>query len=381
MRLRNRVGLLLALLLAAGFCCPLLSYAPNRLLSGQGLYLASLPGAEAALLLAAALPLALAPWLRRSAGSQLLLALCACLLGNGLLWVAGREALRLAAGEDALARVAFGAGFWLLQLAAGLQLAEALRGLSPSPARRALMVCAACLPALAMLLGGALDQLALLREYRNYQDSFHLALLRHLQLVCFSVLPAALLGGALGLAAFRRPRVEAWLFPALNALQTVPSIALFALLIAPLAWLGRLWPQSGIAGVGLAPALTALTLYSLLPMAHGTLAALRQVPTAARDSARGIGMSPWQLLARVELPLALPVFLSGLRVTTVQAVGLAAVAALIGAGGFGAILFQGLSASAPDQTLLGVLPIALLAAACDAAFKIVISRMDHAAHD
>lgn len=116
-------------------------------------------------------------------------------------------------------------------------------------------------------------------------------------------------------------------------------------------------------------------------MAHGTLAALRQVPTAARDSARGIGMSPWQLLARVELPLALPVFLSGLRVTTVQAVGLAAVAALIGAGGFGAILFQGLSASAPDQTLLGVLPIALLAAACDAAFKIVISRMDHAAHD
>lgn len=253
MRLRNRVGLLLALLLAAGFCCPLLSYAPNRLLSGQGLYLASLPSAEAALLLAAALPLALAPWLRRSAGSQLLLlALCACLLGNGLLWVAGREAQRLAGGEDALARVAFGAGFWLLQLAAGLQLAEALRGLSPSPARRALLVCIACLPALAMLLDGALDQLALLREYRNYQDTFHLALLRHLQLVCCSVLPAALLGGALGLAAFRRPRVEAWLFPALNALQTVPSIALFALLIAPLAWLGRLWPQSGIAGVGLA---------------------------------------------------------------------------------------------------------------------------------
>ncbi|OHX13476.1 ABC transporter permease [Chromobacterium sphagni] len=381
MRLHSRVRLLLALLLLAGCCLPLLSYAPNRLLSGQGRYLPSLPGALAVLLLLPALPMALAPWLRPSPRAQLLLALCAGLLGNSLLWIAGQEALRLSGGEDSLARTTFGAGFWLLQLCAGLQLAEALRGLLRSLPQRALAVCAACLPAPAMLASGALDQLALLREYRNYQDSFDLALLRHLQLVVFSVLPAALLGGALGLAAFRRPRFEAWLFPALNVLQTVPSIALFALLIAPLALLGRLWPQSGIAGVGLAPALAALTLYALLPMAHGTLAALRQVPAAARDSARGIGMSPWQIFASVECPLALPVFLAGLRVTAVQAVGLAAVAALIGAGGFGAILFQGLSASAPDQVLLGVLPIVLLAIGCDTAFKIVIFWMGQAGHD
>ncbi|AXE35484.1 ABC transporter permease [Chromobacterium phragmitis] len=375
MRMRNRMQLALALLWLAGFCSPLLSHAPNRLLSGQGLYLPALPGAF--WLIVPALPLLLSPWLPASSRTHGLLALCAALLANGLLWLAGGEAARLGGGDpDSLARTAFGAGFWLLQLAACLQLAESLRGLALSSPARALAICAACIPALALLAYGQLDALALLREYHNDPDAFRQALLRHLQLVGLSVLPAALLGAALGLAAFRRPRAEAWLFPLLNTLQTIPSLALFALLIAPLAWLGRLWPQSGIAGVGLAPAVTALTLYSLLPMTHGTLAALRQVPAAARDSARGIGMSPWQTFRRVELPLALPVFIAGLRVTTVQAVGLAAVAALIGAGGFGAILFQGLSASAPDQVLLGVLPIVLLTLCCDAAFKLLASRLE-----
>ncbi|AUH52892.1 osmoprotectant uptake system permease [Chromobacterium sp. ATCC 53434] len=377
MRPRNRVRLALALLLLAGACCPLLSHAPNRLLSGQGLYLTALPGA--AWLLMPALPLLLAPWLADARRLHGLLAPCAAVLANGLLLLAGHEAARLGGGDrDALSRTTFGAGFWLLQLAAGLYLAEALRGLALKPPARALAVCAACLPALALLAAGRLDALALLREYHNDADAFHQALLRHLQLLALSVPPAALLGAALGLAAFRRPRVEAWLFPALNTLQTVPSLALFALLIAPLAWLGRLWPQSGIAGVGLAPAVTALALYSLLPMTHGALAALRQVPAAARDSARGIGMSPWQVFRLVELPLALPVLMTGLRVTTVQAVGLAAVAALIGAGGFGAIVFQGLSASAPDQVLLGTLPIVILTLCCDTVFKLLASRLERA---
>ncbi|ATP30552.1 ABC transporter permease [Chromobacterium violaceum] len=377
MRLRNRMQLVLALLLLAGFCSPLLSHAPNRLLGGQGLRLPALTGAL--WLIAPALPLLLSPWLPISRRLHRLLALCAVLLANGLLLLAGQEAARLGGGDpDALARTTFSAGFWLLLLAACLQLAESLRGLALSLPVRALAVCAACLPALALLAAGQLDALALLREYHNDPDAFRQALVRHLQLVGLSVLPAALLGAALGLAAFRLPRVGAWLFPLLNTLQTIPSLALFALLIAPLAWLGRLWPQSGIAGVGLAPAVTALTLYSLLPMTHGTLAALRQVPAAARDSARGIGMSPRQILLQVELPLALPVLITGLRVTTVQAVGLAAVAALIGAGGFGAILFQGLSASAPDQVLLGVLPIVLLTLCSDAVFKLLAYRLERA---
>ncbi|MBA8733569.1 ABC transporter permease [Chromobacterium violaceum] len=338
MRLRNRMQLVLALLLLAGFCSPLLSHAPNRLLGGQGLRLPALTGAL--WLIAPALPLLLSPWLPISRRLHRLLALCAVLLANGLLLLAGQEAARLGGGDpDALARTTFSAGFWLLLLAACLQLAESLRGLALSLPVRALAVCAACLPALALLAAGQLDALALLREYHNDPDAFRQALVRHLQLVGLSVLPAALLGAALGLAAFRLPRVGAWLFPLLNTLQTIPSLALFALLIAPLAWLGRLWPQSGIAGVG---------------------------------------MSPRQILLQVELPLALPVLITGLRVTTVQAVGLAAVAALIGAGGFGAILFQGLSASAPDQVLLGVLPIVLLTLCSDAVFKLLAYRLERA---
>jgi osmoprotectant transport system permease protein len=165
------------------------------------------------------------------------------------------------------------------------------------------------------------------------------------------------------------------LFPVLNVLQTIPSIALFGLLIGPLAWLGRQLPGLGIAGVGLAPALLALSLYALLPVVRGTLAGLQQVPPAVREAARGMGMTPWQIMLQVETPLALPVFLSGLRITTVQAVGLAAVAALIGAGGFGAIMFQGLSASALDQVLLGVLPVVLLALLVDVAFRLLIARL------
>jgi osmoprotectant transport system permease protein len=99
---------------------------------------------------------------------------------------------------------------------------------------------------------------------------------------------------------------------------------------------------------------------------------LRQVPAAVLAAAAGMGMTPRQRLWRVELPLALPVLLAALRVTTVQVIGLAVVAALIGAGGFGALVFQGLASSAIDLVLLGVLPVLALAAAADAGFALLI---------
>jgi osmoprotectant transport system permease protein len=101
------------------------------------------------------------------------------------------------------------------------------------------------------------------------------------------------------------------------------------------------------------------------------------VPAAVREAALGIGMSPWQIFFQVELPLALPVFLSSVRVTTVQAIGLAVVAALIGAGGFGVLMFQGMSSSALDLVLLAVIPVILLAIAVDTAFKVAISILEN----
>src|SRR5258708_38727866 len=116
-----------------------------------------------------------------------------------------------------------------------------------------------------------------------------------------------------------------------------------------------------------------LVVYSLLPLPRNTAEGLAGVSAAALEAGRGLGMTQRQLLWRVEMPLALPVILSGLRVAAIQAVGLTAVAALIGAGGLGAIMFQGLFADALDLVLLGVVPIVLLALAVGWSFRIGIS--------
>src|SRR4030095_158406 len=126
----------------------------------------------------------------------------------------------------------------------------------------------------------------------------------------------------------------------------------------------------GISGIGMAPAVIALVLYSLLPVARSTVAGLGQVPRSVVEAAAGMGLSRTQVLRRVEIPIALPVFLSGVRIAAVQAVGLAVVAALIGAGGLGTLVFQGLASGALDLVLLGVIPVVALAVLVDAAFRI-----------
>ena len=131
----------------------------------------------------------------------------------------------------------------------------------------------------------------------------------------------------------------------MSFLQTIPSLAVFGLLIAPLSALSSALPflqDLGIRGIGWAPALLALIAYSLLPMVRNTFVAITEVPESLADAARGMGMNEHQVFYQLKLPLALPVMIEGVRITTIQAIGLTAVAALIGAGGFGGFIFQGL---------------------------------------
>ena len=214
------------------------------------------------------------------------------------------------------------------------------------------------------------------------QSVFAAALIRHLVLVAGSVGPAVLIGLPLGVAAVRRPALQGPLFAVLNLLQTIPSIALFGLLIAPLSALAAASPAFaalGIGGIGPAPAIIALILYALLPIVRNTVAGIGGVDPAAVDAARGMGMTPRQMLWHVELPLALPLLLAGLRIVTVQTIGLAVVAALIGAGGLGSFVFAGLGQDAADLVLLGALPTILLALAADfllqAASALVVAPM------
>lgn len=165
----------------------------------------------------------------------------------------------------------------------------------------------------------------------------------------------------------------------LPIIQTIPSIALFGLLIAPLSGLAAAIPwlaELGIGGIGLAPAIIALVLYALLPLVRNVVAGLEAVPDSVVESAKGMGMTRQQLFFRVQMPIAMPLILSGVRIIAVQTVGLAVVAALIGAGGLGAIVFQGLLSSALDLVLLGVIPVIAMAVIVDSLFKFIVIFMD-----
>ncbi|KAA0680149.1 ABC transporter permease [Azospirillum brasilense] len=370
--IHNRVALLLAVMtVAAALGLPFLGFAPNRLLSGKAIALSAVAGAgwSGAALLPVALLLAV-PFLRAGRAVNALYVGAGVLAAAGLVWLAGQHAAQLAATASPAARTSFGAGFWVMEAAALLAVLDGVRRLGLGPAGRVAVGALAAALIGGQFAAGHLDQLSIMKEYANQRDVFAGAVLRHAALVAAALAPTLLIGVPLGIAAQRSPAVGRLVFPVLNVVQTIPSIALFGLLLAPLSALAAAFPGLGIGGVGPVPAVIALTLYSLLPIARNTAAGLAGVPEPVREAARGIGMTPRQIFWRVEAPLALPVFLAGLRITLVQAVGLAAVAALIGAGGLGAIMFQGLFANALDLVLLGAVPVILLAVAADAALKL-----------
>ncbi|HCN95430.1 MAG TPA: osmoprotectant uptake system permease [Leclercia sp.] len=376
-RCHNRVLLLLTMIALAAGALPFVNFAPNRLVSGEGRALWQVWSFSPALLL---LPLCLLIGLTVARGRWALAAtLVACeLLFAALVWSAGLAASHLASSESPLARTAVGSGLWLWLALCLLACSDAIRRLSPQPLWRWLLQVQIWILPLLLLFSGELNSLSLLKEYANRQDVFNAALAQHLTLLVGTLVPALLIGVPLGILCYRRPTTQGSVFAVLNVIQTVPSVALFGLLIAPLAGLTRAWPwlsSLGIAGTGMTPALIALVLYALLPLARGVVAGLSQVPTEVLESADAMGMNARQRFWQIQLPLALPVLLRGLRVVAVQTVGMAVIAALIGAGGFGALVFQGLLSSALDLVLLGVIPTIVLAVVVDALFALWIALL------
>jgi osmoprotectant transport system permease protein len=247
-----------------------------------------------------------------------------------------------------------------------------LQRVGAGPMAQVFAVVAISAGTVALAAVGTFEGLSIAREYATRRQLFADALLRHVGLVAGSVGPALALGFPLGIAAARKPRLQGPLFAVLNLLQTIPSIALFGLLIAPLAALAKAVPSLaalGVGGIGVAPAIVALVLYALLPVVRNTAAGLADVDAAVVEAGRGMGLTQGQIFRQVELPLALPVLLAGLRIVIVQAIGLAVVAALIGAGGLGTFVFEGLGQYAVDLVLLGALPAIFLALAADFALQ------------
>ena len=379
----NRVLLLLACVAIAAVALPFVNVAPNRLMSGEGRALWQIWSFSPALLsVALGAVVVLSLWSGRAA-HWLTLLLCEALF-LGLFWSAGQSATLMMSAESPLARTSIGSGLWLWMALCLLACSDAIRRLTPVPVWRWLLNAQIWLIPLVLLFSGELNNLSLLKEYANRQEVFDDALSQHLTILFGTLFPALLLGVPLGIWCYRYPARQGSVFTVLNVIQTVPSVALFGLLIAPLAGLARSFPalgEIGIAGTGLTPALIALVLYALLPLVRGVVAGLSQVAPDVLESAHAMGMSARQCFWKIQLPLALPLLIRSLRVVTVQTVGMAVIAALIGAGGFGALVFQGLLSSALDLVLLGVVPTIALAVVLDALFALWLALLGRRAND
>ncbi|SFG70747.1 osmoprotectant transport system permease protein [Methylobacterium gossipiicola] len=374
----RRLSVVAALIAVAGLAWvllrePLLVVAANRLVpgvpvTGAAVLGPALPaifggGAVAAGLLAASSG-------RRAGGVALALILAA---GGLLAWGLGHGAALRMADQPPAARAGLGAGAWLAALwfatAFGLATRRVRRpGLGPGVA------CGLLVTLVLAGRAGAFDALSLAIEYAARRETVHAALWEHL----------ALAGGGLGLAIPAAVALTAWrrgqdlVAIVLGGVQVIPAVALLGALVALTGGLLRLAPalrELGLSALGPAPAMVGIAAYLLLPFWRGLTAALRAPDRDSLDAARGLGLTETQILLRLRLPLGAPQLVGALRVAAVQALGLATLGALVGAGGLGRIVLDGMAQFAPDLILLGAIPIVALSLTVEGALSTLEDRM------
>ncbi|AVY94084.1 MULTISPECIES: ABC transporter permease [Microvirgula] len=195
-------------------------------------------------------------------------------------------------------------------------------------------------------------------QYLIHNTGYLLGLTReHLQLVGLAVGLAVLLGVPLGVLIVRFRSLASLVLGLATVVLTIPAIALFGLMIPLFSQIGH--------GIGAVPAVTAAFLYSLLPIVRNTHTALTQVDPGIREAGRGIGLTFWQRLKWVELPLAVPVIFGGIRTAVVLNIGVMAIAAIVGAGGLGTLILHGISQSDIRKLIAGAVMVSLLAVVMD----------------
>lgn len=261
-------------------------------------------------------------------------------------------------------RVSPASGFWLLHVVL------LFHGILMESSKRHTIIswiALALLAAIAIPFQGS-STFSIFIEFRAQKNRLVLELMQHLKLSGLSLSAALLISIPLGILSAKKAWAQ-WLYSLTGILQTIPSLALFGLLMVPYSLLSLRFPilrTWGISGIGMAPAITALALYALLPLMTGIREGLRSVPEQTLQAGRGLGFSSWGLFWKVELPLALPLVMAGFRTAVVQNLGNAALAPLIGAGGLGFFIFQGIGQTSSDMVLLGVFPLLILTLGADA---------------
>jgi osmoprotectant transport system permease protein len=355
--------------IAAAAAFPFVRARPNRIADGVSRLLIDIDPAAAAVLLALWGIAGVAAIVRMARAARATIVTLISLAAPLCAVVAAGVVTSRLAGPDPIVRISLSVGFWATAILGYSSFLSASRTMSKGSGlgRRVLGFSVPVIVG-ALLFSGFLDSVSVMREWTVQKTVFLAETGSHLVLTGISVLVGSLLGIVIGVLSLRSITVRRVGFFILNIVQTIPSLALFGLLILPLAALSRRFPllhEWGISGIGRAPAIFALSFYAMLPIARNTFTALAQIPQALRDAGKGMGMTRGQLLARVEVPLALPLILAGIRTAAVQAVGNTVVAALIGAGGLGVFIFQGLGQYAADMILLGTLPVIAMAVIID----------------
>jgi osmoprotectant transport system permease protein len=204
--------------------------------------------------------------------------------------------------------------------------------------------------------------------FQQHADEILQATLEHVWLVGITMLIAVAIGVPLGILVARRPWLSRPIIGSANVAETIPSLALLGMLL-PVPWLGERADRLAIA---------ALTLYALLPIIRNTATGITGIDPAVREAARGMGMTSRQILWQVELPLSLSTILAGVRVATVLTIGVATIAAAVGAGGLGEYIFRGLAMVNNSLILAGAIPAALLALSADFLLSVLERRLSPA---
>ncbi len=359
----DRLGVVIALILILSLIVqPFALLRPNRVAATAPVQLVdALPFTQAVFLMGLIL-ITVALLVVRSPLRLRLSALIATLIAVAI--AIGLSADYLTPAGNNYARVSPGGTVWLITFALALAIGDTLVRMRLAPLSRvaALFIFVALLGL--FLYSGVWRDVSILKEYASRRDAFASALRTHALLAIGSLIAAFLIATPIGILIHRFKRLRDAVISFFNVIQTIPSMALFGVLIAPLAWVGIHMPGAaalGIAGIGPAPAFIALVAYALLPIVSATVTGLDNVSPLVVDAARGVGMTRRQRLLSIELPLAFPVILTGIRVVLVQNIGLAVIAGLVGGGGLGMFVFQGIAQTATDLVLLGALPTVAMA--------------------
>ncbi|TYB31080.1 MAG: ABC transporter permease subunit [Candidatus Mcinerneyibacterium aminivorans] len=276
--------------------------------------------------------------------------------------------------KDSLMRISLSGGAWMMLLAAYIVIFSVKKENFLKRWEKIIFPNLFLIVTSILLLNGFFDNLSIIQEFHIRKDKFLYEFFNHLSIAFYTVLMGTILGVSLGVLAYKKKKFKPAVLSFVGFFQTIPGLALFGLFIAPLAFLSYKYPflrNIGIKGIGRTPALIGLTLYALLPMVRNTYEGLKNIDRSILKVGSGMGMNNIQIFFKIEIPLSVPVILSGLRISTIQAIGNTTLAALIGAGGLGTFVFQGIGQGAPDLIILGAIPIIALSLGADIILRMV----------